>query len=775
MKQRTDSIMGRTAGLALVGVLAALLTPAGSAGASPPPTSPLQASPPPASAVGSEPEVVTLPEHLADTTGLSLLGASTAGIAVRQTARSGLLAGKPGTRLRPVGSTGFNVTALGTVGRITGWTAAIGPRSTSPRRLHRLNLATGVDNVNETVDVPVATTAEGWIGFDAGTLVAHTMAGGHRTLLTDIADTPTVVADADAALVAYSTFDPPAYTTTYRLALIDLHTGGVEQLYASANLAFQPALSATTLAWSTFRELDVYHFERATFQRARAGGPVRRYVEPEVEQRYSSSVIVGNRVAWLAAETGTGGSDAAPRFLRVWNGTSAIRVDFPGAPEGLAAAGSRLLTAVGGKLGRAGVYAVGPSGSVGRIATVPAERSQYQSAKMSAGRIELMDTSLTDRPGAPIWQRRVTGSARPQLSPETLLPVRGRASEGISISAGRSFNHHPAGAGGWQFLDRGKVEHTVAWSENDEPVRTQISGPYVRIYDGIFDATGKHLVSTPNFGFFDYRGGTLFGSRFIYANADADDPGIGVFDVARKPGPDNPRQVSDCQDCAEWGSEPTIWGETMAWRNSAGTLSIRTPGSAVARTLDVGTQAFGLQLSEGTLTWTDFTTYAEPQLYALDLTRASSTPVRLGVLSLLAVDGHWLLAQDETTGVVSVRRLPFGSAQPGRLIGTLAPASFQPSVGTGWTPEFDISKPMTAVALRIRDRAGRLVRTIPGTAADGSIRDVTWDGRTAAGTPAPAGRYTWTLSARTVDGEGGLVDVDGGSTVAGTVTVTART
>jgi hypothetical protein len=90
--------------------------------------------------------------------------------------------------------------------------------------------------------------------------------------------------------------------------------------------------------------------------------------------------------------------------------------------------------------------------------------------------------------------------------------------------------------------------------------------------------------------------------------------------------------------------------------------------------------------------------------------------------------GDWVLTP-AGTGVA----VPSGEAAGGTLRLTAAPSVTR---GESWIL---LSRPPAgAVDIRIHDVTGRLVRSLRGTAGADRVR---WDGRTAAGAPAPAGVY----------------------------------
>jgi flagellar hook assembly protein FlgD len=92
--------------------------------------------------------------------------------------------------------------------------------------------------------------------------------------------------------------------------------------------------------------------------------------------------------------------------------------------------------------------------------------------------------------------------------------------------------------------------------------------------------------------------------------------------------------------------------------------------------------------------------------------------------------------------------------------------------GSSWKPQFDLTKAVQAGSLEIRNDAGTLVRSIPTKASPtGSIRDVAWDGRDAAGSLVTPGTYTWNLAVSATDTSGGAVSIDGQHSPTGQVQV----
>ncbi|MFD4377774.1 FG-GAP-like repeat-containing protein [Streptomyces sp. NPDC058486] len=88
-------------------------------------------------------------------------------------------------------------------------------------------------------------------------------------------------------------------------------------------------------------------------------------------------------------------------------------------------------------------------------------------------------------------------------------------------------------------------------------------------------------------------------------------------------------------------------------------------------------------------------------------------------------------------------------------------------LGGLWKASWTLSKPAAFYEVRVADAYGwKAVRTFRGKETRGRI-DVTWDGRNAAGVPAPNGPYVWELRADTADGRGRDLIASGGFTVSG--------
>lgn len=141
--------------------------------------------------------------------------------------------------------------------------------------------------------------------------------------------------------------------------------------------------------------------------------------------------------------------------------------------------------------------------------------------------------------------------------------------------------------------------------------------------------------------------------------------------------------------------------------------------------------------------------------------------------SPVAVNGNRLAYVSPDNAVV-VKTLPFGGKEVPVLLGLLDDRTTQ-SVSKAWKPELDLSKPVKAGQLVIKDSKGAVVTTIATPAsADGSLRGLSWDTKDAKGAAVPTGTYTWELKVTDLSGQA-AVDVDMVSTPKGTLKVANAT
>ncbi len=135
---------------------------------------------------------------------------------------------------------------------------------------------------------------------------------------------------------------------------------------------------------------------------------------------------------------------------------------------------------------------------------------------------------------------------------------------------------------------------------------------------------------------------------------------------------------------------------------------------------------------------------------------------------LVSIDGSRVAYS--AAGKVIVDSIAGAGTSAPRSLGVVAPVSFS---GTVWTPQIDLTKPLAAGTLQIKDTAGRVVRSLRVPAStDGSIRGVSWNALDAKGKKVPKGSYTYWLTNQAVDGSGPVVRVDGKAGALGKLSVT---
>lgn len=689
-------------------------------------------------------DVVEVQRHDAGATTLRLIGASASAFAVEQgQPERRFLLGATGTRLSPRAAD-VPVEPLPSVDGVAGYLTYDGSSAPLPSRLHLLTLATGAETVVDHDDDPMAITGDGWIGRgEDGVLRRHVVGTPGAAEYGGAGTVTEVAADRTGMLVVRAV--TALGRTSYALDLVTFATGAVRRVVTSTAALSRPALSSSTIAWVSDAASENVLVQR----RARTGGAITGFRETNELTAYRLAVA-GDRVGWAF-------SDSTGAWLRVLTGASARRVALPGTGSGVMGVADRLIVSVSGRLAGAGVYSVGGGAAV-RLATVPPERARFRSITLSAGGLGYTDDAIADGRGLPIWQAPVTGSAVPQIGTPRLLPARANERQPVAFSAGRGLAAEPA-TGRFRLLDRGVAGRSIRYVTS-EYGEIDLSGPYAMIDQTLYGPTGAALLRPWQLG---AVGADHYGSLVAYA-ARGD---VWVLDVAKPRSTANPRRLTTgCGDC---GWQIAIWGTTVAWSRPDGSFAVGTIGSDAVRAVSGAGTLHSLRLGEGTLAWGESTDTGITE-YVLDLRTPDAEPVALTGYRLIELDDHRFLARRSSALDVVVGRLPFHAPYAPRLIATIAATRFKPG-GDGradvWAPQFDTTKPLTGVALRIRGPGGRTIRTLTGTGPDGSIRDLRWDGRTGSGRPAPAGRYTWQLVARAADGEGTLTAANGVRPVTG--------
>jgi hypothetical protein len=366
--QRSQLFHVRTLTAALT--LGLLVPLAGSAQAAPAQAAPAQAAP--ATAAACQP------------TPLTLIGASSTGLAVQQTGKPNahgvlidpVLTGPIGKRLTP--RPGLDPTPasgprtfMTVVGPNLAWYEYLQRAGSRPKAIHRTNILTGVDG-----EMPQPDAFNGdWFTHQVPSyaplpsdwqrpLLRYRPTGTGPLLTQLIPNVPGVIgvsmaADATGLLRATLATDPTSY---YSLDLVKLSTGEVTRLLDTTEVITRVALTAHTVAWATTAADGTVKIN----QRRRTGaGAVTSYVEtnPHADVLHLVAGIRG--VGYLVPDPG----NPAGTALRIVNGATAHTVALPLGGAGLAAVGTRFYTAVGGG-SEAGVYRV-TGNRVRRVATVP--------------------------------------------------------------------------------------------------------------------------------------------------------------------------------------------------------------------------------------------------------------------------------------------------------------------------------------------------------------------------------------------------------------------
>ncbi|WP_053084743.1 FG-GAP-like repeat-containing protein [Streptomyces viridochromogenes] len=88
------------------------------------------------------------------------------------------------------------------------------------------------------------------------------------------------------------------------------------------------------------------------------------------------------------------------------------------------------------------------------------------------------------------------------------------------------------------------------------------------------------------------------------------------------------------------------------------------------------------------------------------------------------------------------------------------------SMDRTWSASWLLSKPVTGAKAEIRDKAGRVVRTLTPTRRDASLA-TTWDGKVSDTRYATDGTYTWRLTGTPADGQGPALSATGTFTLTG--------
>jgi len=452
--------------------------------------------------------------------------------------------------------------------------------------------------------------------------------------------------------------------------------------------------------------------------------------------------------------------------LRVVTGETPHDLTVPKGSSGLDFFDGSYYTAAGGSAAVAGVYRI-DGDSPTRVATLPDWNYPILAWDFSGSRLSYIDQSQGDAANLPVWRRTVSGADSLSLSAQSRLKPRaagvlGEFLPATAFSGGRGVIGSQHNWNRWQLVDGNTVTAVV----EQRPITTsrtpKVSGPYSLISGHVFRPYGEVIYTEPA----AVKRDDLYGSELVYGvKTGSKQSRIYLVDTETRH-----RRTIATLPCA--GAPPvSIWAGAVAWLScDAATITVTSPDAATREFSTGYTAATGggvrLTLGEGTLGWV-----AGKVAQVVDLTDPTSIPVTLaGVTRSLVLDDHrvarQLYADSDPNGPLTVQTLPFDvTTYRPRLLGTLARLAFTPDgdhhVDT-WSPQFDVTKPLDQAQLRITSaKDGHLVRVLNTTATDGSVRGLTWDGRSDQGAKPRIGIYRWQLTGTAADGDGALAAVSG--------------
>ncbi|WP_088284438.1 FlgD immunoglobulin-like domain containing protein [Kineosporia sp. A_224] len=600
-------------------------------------------------------------------------------------------------------------------------------------QVHRRDLGTGVETVEDGgTDVFVTAGPTGWLATSGGQLVFRS--GTTRRVLLPGLPSSGVFTQMDATTALFSYV--PAGTGTVHLAASDLATGTLNDLGTLSSSSLFTLTPSSYVWMQTPATPALVRQDRATGVRTTVPAP-----GPASVARLAAT---DTATAWVAVAGGMVVLPTAP---------GAAQVPVPGPWADVDARGTGFVASRSGTAGVSGLWSVSAAGTASKAMPLPAVPERYTTLDLDNGRVVyaggLRRGPLTGRDSA--LARTVSGTTTLVAGAESTLAadpafvgVSGTRRALATLDTGLPID----------FVDGGTVTGRAVGA------RAKVSGPYA-----VVDGTLPYRVSGSRVALPAADGtpvaSDVYGSRFAYVRTDGT---VRLLDATKALSATNPVTVGTgaCTTCA---FVVGIAADTVAWSTSAAPFGVAYDVRAkTTRTLGLTPGAVG----DGVVVSTAGA--------AFDLATPGSAAVVLGPangsLTLAAADDH-RVAWTGPDGAITVARLPFGTAHRPRVLGVVARSAFSPNADGSadtWAPAFDLSKPVPAVTLTIRSGT-TVVRTLTGTGALGSVRDLVWDGRNTAGSAAPDGSYTWTLTGAAADGEGGVAAVDGTGAATGTVIV----
>lgn len=359
---------------------------------------------------------------------------------------------------------------------------------------------------------------------------------------------------------------------------------------------------------------------------------------------------------------------------------------------------------------------------------------------------------------ADTWQR----AAGKSIGSATLLSSLTENRSSAQASAGRWMV--PASGSKVTLYDRGSVKETVSGEYRGDDATRGLSGPNLMVERNdtrqVRNSAGTWATVPNALGVF----GALV-LEDITSDGDADE-GVYRFRVRNlSVGSSSPIEFSLPGEVEQW------WGDNVAYEQDAACYDDATQSeqdATVVYNFRTGKQVYStcgdaIAMGDGFVVVGIDGDYSVRNL-------SSDAQTSLGNVAewRVAVDGNRVAYATETELVI--KTIPGVGRSAPRSLGVKAPASYD---GTGtWTPEIDLTKPVGAGNLVIKNAEGAVVRSLAVPAsADGSIRGVGWDGKDAAGSVVPKGNYTIELTNAAADGTGTVVRTDGTAGALATVAV----
>ncbi|MCA0251889.1 MAG: hypothetical protein LCH76_06295 [Actinobacteria bacterium] len=407
------------------------------------------------------------------------------------------------------------------------------------------------------------------------------------------------------------------------------------------------------------------------------------------------------------------------------------------------------------------VIALADDGSSSALFGPPAVEAVAFSPAVAADRVLYRQphVAASGETATQLWFRRLTGA---RLSEETLVTDRWVSAFYVSgdrtaVQWDRAFE----GDNRVVFFDQATQTATVEPGSTTSGIRA-LSGPYARLSGKGVD---RQVVRVDGQGYDTGTVTALFGSLVVEAGGPAAAPGRGFVlrDLARPEAEPIPIDLPDLAGRGYLNDGWLLWGDWVAASyevfegNRTVLFDYRT-----GETVELPNHVGALALGEG---WALLADHDAKQVRLRVLATGEEVVIADSEIEV-ATDGVRTLAWAGVDGA-GIGTIGGLGAPVSRLLGALGASEFRADGSSAWQPQFDLTAPTGAGTLRLADQAGTVVASIPIPAAPaGSIRGVTWDGRTDSGALAAPGDYTWTLD---VDG---ATSVDGLRPASGTLTVT---